>query len=120
MNTHPIEQLSEYVDDDLSLRERARIEAHLSECPECARLVDDLRAVVAAAQSFEDMPPARDLWPAIADRLERRSEGPRIVPIESRREPRRLSFSVALPAEASLAIALLAGGRVGLVDGAGR
>ena len=49
MNAHPIEQLSEYVDDELSPRERARIEAHLSECPKCARLVGDLEAVVAAA-----------------------------------------------------------------------
>ncbi|HET6637957.1 MAG TPA: zf-HC2 domain-containing protein [Gemmatimonadota bacterium] len=112
MNAHPIEQLSEYVDDELSPPERARIEAHLSDCPSCARLVDDLRAVVAAARSVEDVPPARDLWPGIADRIERRSGGPTIVPIESRREPRRFSFSVPQLAAASIAIALLSAGAV--------
>ena len=121
MDAHPIEQLSDYVDDELSPRERTRIEAHLSECPSCVRLTDDLRAVVAAAQSVEDMAPARDLWPAIADRLEPRSAGPRIVPIESRREPRRFSFSVPQLAAASIAIALLSAGAVMMAirDGGG-
>jgi hypothetical protein len=112
MDAHPIEQLSEYVDDELSPRERASIEAHLSECPSCARLVDDLRAVVAAAQSVEDRPPARDLWPEIAGRLERRGAGPRVVPIDTRRGQRRLSFSVPQLAAASIAIALLSAGAV--------
>ena len=112
MDTHPIEQLSEYVDDELSPQEKARIAAHLSECPSCARLVDDLRAVVSAAQAVENRPPARDLWPAIADRIERRSGRPRVVPIDSRREPRRLSFSVPQLAAASIAIALLSAGAV--------
>lgn len=112
MDAHPIEQLSEYVDDALSPRERARIEAHLSECPACERLVDDLRAVVTAAQSVEDMPPASDLWPAIAGRLERRGVGPRVVPIDARRNQRRFSFSVPQLAAASIAIALLSAGAV--------
>jgi anti-sigma factor RsiW len=112
MDTHPIEQLSEYVDGELSPRERARIEAHLSECPSCARLVDDLRAVVIAAQSVEDMPPATDLWPAIANRLEPRGAGPRVVPIDARRGRRRFSFSVPQLVAASIAIALLSAGAV--------
>jgi anti-sigma factor ChrR (cupin superfamily) len=112
MNAHPTEQLSEYVDDELSPRERARIEAHLSECPECARLVYDLRAVVAAAESVEDTPPARDLWPAIAGRLEARGTGPLVVPIDARRGQRRFSFSLPQLAAASIAIALLSAGAV--------
>ena len=112
MNAHPIEQLSEYVDDELSPRERARIQAHLSECPQCARLVDDLRAVVAAAESVEDTPPARDLWPASEGRLEPRSGRPSVVPIGTRRGPRRFSFSLPQLAAASIAIALLSAGAV--------
>jgi anti-sigma factor ChrR (cupin superfamily) len=121
MSAHPTEQLSEYVDDELSPRERVRIEAHLSECPECARLVDDLRAVVAAARSVEDAPPAADLWPAIAGRLEPRSGGPRVVPLDARRGPRRFSFSVPQLAAASIAIALLSAGAVWMAirDGGG-
>ena len=112
MDAHPIGQLSEYVDDELSAKERARIEAHLSECPSCTRLVGDLRAVVAAAQSVEDTPPATDLWPAIAGRLEPRSTGPRVVPIDARRGRRRFSFSLPQLAAASIAIALLSAGAV--------
>ena len=121
MNAHPIEQLSEYVDDELSPRERARIEAHLSECPACERLVDDLRAVVTAAQSVQDRPPSTDLWPAIAGRLERRGVGPRVVPIDARRNQRRFSFSVPQLAAASIAIALLSAGAVWMAirDGGG-
>jgi hypothetical protein len=121
MDAHPIEQLSEYVDEDLSPRERARVEAHLSECPSCARLVDDLRAVVAAAQSVEDTAPARDLWPAIEGRLEPRVASPRVVPIDARRGRRRFSFSVPQLAAASVAIALLSAGAVwmALRDGGG-
>jgi hypothetical protein len=62
-----------------------------------------------------------DLWPAIADRLERRGTGPRVVPIESRREVRRFSFSVSQLAAASIAIALLSAGAVWMAvrDGGG-
>src|SRR5688500_8602684 len=121
MNTHPIEQLSEYVDDELSPRERARIQAHLSECPQCDRLVEDLRAVVTAAESVEDTPPARDLWPDIAGRLEPRSGRPRVVPIDTRRGPRRFSFSLPQLAAASIAVALLSAGAVWMAvrDGGG-
>ncbi|HET6362282.1 MAG TPA: zf-HC2 domain-containing protein [Gemmatimonadota bacterium] len=121
MDAHPIEQLSEYVDDELSPGERARIEAHLSECPSCERLVDDLRAVVAAAQSVEDSPPARDLWPAIAGRLEPRNAGARVLPIDAPRGPRRFSFSLPQLAAASIAVALLSAGAVWMAirDGGG-
>ncbi len=121
MDAHPIEQLSEYLDDELSPRERARIEAHLSECPECARLADDLRGVVAAARSVEDSLPATDLWPAIAGRLEPRSGGPRVVPIDAPRGSRRFSFSLPQLAAASIAIALLSAGAVWMTirDGGG-
>ena len=121
MNAHPIEQLSEYVDDELSPRERARIDAHLSECPDCRRLLEDLRVVVAAAGSVEDSPPAGDLWPAIAGRLEPRRGGPRVVPIDAPRGPRRISFSLPQLAAASIAIALLSAGAVWMAirDGGG-
>ncbi|HYO46595.1 MAG TPA: zf-HC2 domain-containing protein [Gemmatimonadota bacterium] len=121
MSAHPTEKLSEFIDDELAAPERARIESHLSSCSQCARVVDDLRAVVSAAGAVEDSPPASDLWPAIARRLAPRHQGPRVVAIDSRRGPRRLSFSIPQLVAASLAVALLSAGAVWMAirDGGG-
>lgn len=112
MNGHPTEKLSEYIDGDLTAGERDRVERHLSSCSQCTGLVEDLRAVVRGAQAVHDGPPAADLWPGIASRLEPRDSAPRVVAIESRRGPRRLSFSIPQLAAASLAVALLSAGAV--------
>jgi len=119
MNAHPTEKLSEYIDDGLTAGERVTIEDHLASCSQCARLVEDLRAVVNVAQAVEDSPPDTDLWPAIAGRLEPR--GPRVVAIDSRRGPRRFTFSIPQLAAASLAVALLSAGAVWIAiwDGGG-
>jgi hypothetical protein len=111
MNAHPTEQLSEYIDDELTPAARAAVDAHLSECAECAALVADLRAVVSAARSVGEEPPTWDLWPGIARRLTPRSRGPQVVAIESRRA-RRFSFSVPQLAAASIAVALVSAGAV--------
>jgi hypothetical protein len=112
MNGHPTEKLSEYIDGDLTAAERDRVERHLSSCSQCAGLVEDLRAVVRGAQAVHDDAPAADLWPGIASRLEPRDSVPRVVAIESRRGPRRLSFSIPQLAAASLAVALLSAAAV--------
>lgn len=113
MNAHPTEQLSEYIDEELTPEARAAVDAHLSTCAECAALVADLRAVVSKARSVGEEPPTWDLWPGIARRLAPRSHGPQVVAIESRR-PRRFSFSIPQLAAASLAVALLSAGAVWL------
>ena len=41
-------QLSEYLDDSLSERDRRRIEAHLAACPPCTAYLNTLRATVRA------------------------------------------------------------------------
>ncbi|HEY7471612.1 MAG TPA: zf-HC2 domain-containing protein [Gemmatimonadota bacterium] len=114
MDAHPTDRLSEFIDDELGAPERDEIEAHLATCAECARLVDDLRAVVTAAMSVGEEPPTWDLWPGIARRLEARAPGPRVVPIESRRGPRRFSFSIPQLAAASVAVALVSAAAVWL------
>ncbi|HUF90578.1 MAG TPA: zf-HC2 domain-containing protein [Gemmatimonadota bacterium] len=112
MNAHPTETLSEYVDDELTRAERGRVEAHLATCAECAGLVADLRAVVAAAGEVADAPPATDLWPGIARRIAERGRGPEVVALESRRGPRRLTLSISQLVAASLAVALLSAAAV--------
>lgn len=121
MNAHPTEQLSEYIDDELTPAARAAVDAHLSTCAECAALVADLRAVVSAARNVGEEPPTWDLWPGIARRLAPRSRGPQVVAIESRRA-RRFSFSIPQLAAASIAVALVSAGAVwfAVQGGAGR
>lgn len=42
---HPVEGLSAYLDGALASEERREVEAHLAECPSCARLLEDLRTL---------------------------------------------------------------------------
>lgn len=62
------DRLSEYLDGELAHDERLALEAHLDGCPACREVLEDLRAVVATARGLPDLPPARDLWPVVAER----------------------------------------------------
>ena len=71
MNTHPLDALSGYLDDDLEAPARAAVDAHLAACESCRATLADLAAVRTAATAWRDVettPPA-DLWPGIAARL---------------------------------------------------
>lgn len=128
MSEHWTDRLSEYLDGELEAPERAACEAHVAGCRECALVLAELRSVVSEASLLPDLPPSRDLWPGIEDRLAPRDaalvmpsddEDPtgaasrkagvnlgdgRAVPLERRR--RRVSFTV--PQLAAAAIALVA------------
>lgn len=77
MITHPLDSLSDYLDGHLDGGARAAVEAHVSGCADCRRVVEDLTAVRAAASAWREAttPAAQDLWPGIAPRL----TGPREV-----------------------------------------
>ena len=62
-------RLSAYLDAELDAGARARMEAHLAGCSECAALLADLRAIVTAAPVYAGRPPSRDLWNEIEARL---------------------------------------------------
>src|SRR5262245_2930300 len=96
------DQLSDYLDDELSAAERAAVEAHLAECAECARTLASLRRIVAEASSLPPRPPENDLWPAVAARTI---------------QQRRVSFTIPQLAAASLLLAALSGGAVVLLLG---
>jgi hypothetical protein len=115
---HWTDRLSEFVDGSLDAGEAMALEAHLAECRTCAEALAGLRAVSARAVALEPREPERDLWPAIAARLE---------PRDARRPwfaaawrgladalraltERRLSFSLPQLAAASLALVLVTGG----------
>lgn len=109
------DRLSEYIDGELTGAERERLEAHLLECGECAATLEELRAVVAEAAALPVVPPARDLWPDIEQRLAPRpgsagAADPAVIPLEPRR--RRIALTVPQLVAAVLAVALLSGSGV--------
>jgi hypothetical protein len=73
------DQLSAYLDGELDPSRRRRLEAHLAGCAECAAVLADLRAIVAAAPHYEGREPSRDLWEAIESRLDE----PEVLPLRS-------------------------------------
>lgn len=62
------DRLSAYLDGDLPQGEQAALAAHLPSCASCREVLHDLRLVVAQARSLPDLPPTRDLWPAVSER----------------------------------------------------
>jgi len=64
------DQLSGYLDHEPGAAERSRLEEHLAGCAECRAVLADLREIVAAAPLYEGTPPASDLWPELAARLD--------------------------------------------------
>ena len=99
MHTEWTDRLSDYLDEELTPAERRDVEAHVAGCSECAAVLDDLRRVVARAKTIDARPPQADLWPRIAERIERPAT-------------RRFAFTLPQALAASLAIALLSGGIV--------
>lgn len=98
-------QLSAYLDNELTAADRSSLEAHLATCVSCRAVLDELRAVVAWAPGFTGQAPARDLWPGISAEIERK----RVVAFPSRLAAR---FSLAQLAAAAAVVAVLSGGGV--------
>ena len=55
-------RLSEYLDGELSDRERARVEEHTGMCPECSRLLATLRRTLRELMCLHD-----ETLPSVAD-----------------------------------------------------
>jgi anti-sigma factor RsiW len=118
MNDHYTDQLSDYLDDELAPAERAAVESHLAVCRECATTLDELRAVVARAGALLPRPPANDLWPGIEPRLTGARDG-QVVPFTARTS-RRVSFTLPQLAAAGIALMVMSGGGVWVLQHGGR
>lgn len=118
MTEHDTTRLSEYLDGGLTPGERAELEAHLAGCTECARTLEELRAVVTEADRLPQLPPERDLWPGIEDRLTprdaARADAEPVIPIHRRRVavtvPQLMAAAVALILFSASAVWLAVGG----------
>ena len=94
------EKLSEYLDGELLDAQRGALESHLAICGDCARALEELKAVVARAGTLGDHPPTADLWGGIAERLAPTG----VVPID---RPRRRTISFTIPQLAAAALAAI-------------
>jgi putative zinc finger protein len=102
------DQLSEYLDGELTPEEQAAVESHLQGCPACTEVLNDLKRVVARAQAIEPRPPQADLWRAVAARIEAGGAS-RVTPFRAP-AARRFAFTLPQLAAASLLIAAMSGG----------
>jgi hypothetical protein len=75
MNEHPsYEQLNDWLDEELSEPEAARIEAHVASCDECSSAIARLRSLLASSRALpRTMPVPADVWDNIQTRVHRRS-----------------------------------------------
>src|SRR5581483_11689564 len=53
------EQISAYIDDELSPAERFEVEHHLESCPECRAQLDDLQTIARATSALPELPAPR-------------------------------------------------------------
>ncbi len=102
MHAEWIDKFSDYLDDELAPGERAAVEAHVTDCADCARTLDELRRVVEQARSLRPRPPSVDLWPGVADRLTSETQA-----VNARR--RLVSFTMPQLAAAAVLIAAVSG-----------
>ena len=66
------DRLDGWVDDTLSEADRREVGAHLADCPECREQERRHRQLLSHAAALpRSVSPPRDLWPEIAERLER-------------------------------------------------
>ena len=110
-------QLSEYLDGELDPAGRAEVERHLLSCGGCRTTLAELRQVVDRARTLADRPPAGDLWPGIAARLDTGTpagDGQARGRLHPFRDAVRRRFSFTLPqlAAAGIALMVLSGGMV--------
>jgi hypothetical protein len=120
MTDHRTDRLSAYLDNELTPAGRADVESHLSSCRDCADTLDELREVVERGRALPPRPaapPDNDLWPGIAARLERPAA---VMPFVPRAATRRFSFTVPQLVAAGLALMVMSGGGVWVLQHGGR
>jgi len=109
MHNEIINQLSAYLDGELSPEERARVDEHVAACADCRVVLDDLKAIVVTAPYYEGEAPKRDVWAGIKAGISDQKEVPfaRRPSLVARRQ-----FSFGQLIAASVAFAAVVGGGV--------
>lgn len=68
---HVLDQLSPFIDGELSEGSASGVRAHLGACPSCARAAAEMHAMVGVARKLDRPEPPPTLWPAIEGALAR-------------------------------------------------
>jgi hypothetical protein len=110
MHDQITERLSEYIDGELTARERAMVDEHLADCAACRTVLDELRGIVLAATRLPVTRPETELWTGIEQRVAASdvARTSRFVP----RPSRRFSFTAPQLVAAGIALMFLSGGAV--------
>lgn len=61
--------ISDYVDNNLKTSQRASLEQHLRDCPDCQQLLIEFQGIVRSAKELEEFSPSDQLWGKIKTRL---------------------------------------------------
>lgn len=61
--------ISDYIDNSLKKRLRARLEKHLNTCADCRKILEDFREIAKNARELEEITPSQDTWLKIRKRL---------------------------------------------------
>jgi hypothetical protein len=102
-----LDHLDDLIDGRLAAGERQAVRDHLAGCLPCSRELAALRRLQGRAAELPGVPPRRDLWPAIRDRIEPSVEpaGGGAAGTDAHLAPTRRWWPLA--AAAALAVALL-------------
>ena len=100
-------QLSAYLDDELSPRQKRQVEQHLLICGECSSLLQELRDMSAGVASLRQTAP-EDLWFAINEQLEGLSSDSTRTLARERRWTWRGIHPIIKPVAVAIGIALVA------------
>lgn len=111
------DRLSDYLDGELEPAERAELERHLVSCGACTATLAELREVVTRAANLPARPPASDLWAGIEPRLDPVNS---VVTPFPPRLTRRVSFTLPQLVAAGLALMVMSGGGVWVLQHGGR
>jgi anti-sigma factor RsiW len=107
------DQLSDFLDGELPVEQQAAVERHLEGCAECTAVLNDLKRVVARAQSIEPRPPQADLWAGIAGRIDTGRPSAPLLPAgiaTFANRARRITVTLPQLAAAALVVAAISGG----------
>ncbi|MBI3401034.1 MAG: zf-HC2 domain-containing protein [Acidobacteria bacterium] len=104
------DQLSEYLDDELDAAGREAVEQHLRGCADCRAVLNDLKRVVAQAQTIPPSPLQADLWDGVAAGIQ--GTGRKGAGVDAAHPstpvPFRRRFTFTVPQLAAAAVVLMA------------
>jgi len=109
-----IDQLSDYVDGELSPSAHTAMKEHIAGCAECRVIVGELQGVKERAALLPNTPPRMDLWDGVAARLAD-ARTARVTPLRHRAS-RRFAFTMPQLAAAGIALMVMSGGLVWLAE----